>query len=98
MYGKENVISYTTIVRCIKRALCLILKRIFNNLSKILSEDIKTKCPNYAKFIKLCHQSKVKMIQIDELTIRRGTILKMIWTKRRKSGFVIKTKPENDSQ
>ena len=93
MYGKESVASYTTIARYMKKTLGLSFKRISYHQPKILTQDIKAKRSDYTKFIKLYHQSKVKVIQIDEFTIRRGTMPKMAWTEREKYGFTIHTQP-----
>ena len=84
MYGKESVASYTTIARYMKKTLGLIFKRISYRAPKILTQDIIAKRSDYTKFIKLCHQSKVKVIQIDEFTVGRGTMPKMAWTERGK--------------
>ena len=91
MHRKESVMSYTTIARYMKRTLGLSFKRISNHPPKILSQDIKAKCSDYAKFIRLCDQSKVKVIQIDEFTIGRGIIPKMAWAEREKYVFRIHT-------
>ena len=93
MYGKESVASYTTIARYMKKTLGLSFKRISYRPSKILTQDIKANRSDYTKFIRLCHQSKVKVIQIDEFTVGRGTMPKMAWTERGKSGFTIRTQP-----
>ena len=70
-----------------------LFKRISYRPSKILTQDIKANLSDYTKFIRLCHQSKVKVIQIDEFTFGRGTMPKMAWTERGKSGFTIRTQP-----
>ena len=74
MYGIESVVSYSTIATYMKRTLILSFTRISNRLPKILYQDIKVKRSDYAKFIRICHQSKVKVIQIDEFTVGRETI------------------------
>ena len=91
MYGKESVSIYTTIARYMKKTLGLNFKRISYRQPKILTQDIKAKRSDYTKFIRLCHQSIVKVIQIDEFTVGRGTMPKMACTERGKSGFTIHT-------
>ena len=93
MYRKESVASYTTITKYMKKGLGLSFKRISYRPPKILTQDIKAKRSDYTKFIRLCHQSKVKVIQIDEFTVGRGTIPKKTWTERGKYGFIIHTQP-----
>ena len=93
MYVKESVASYTTITRYMKKTLGLSFKRISYRQPKILTQDIKAKRSDYTKFIKLFHQSKVKVIQIDEFTVERGTMPKMTWTERGKYGFTIHIQP-----
>ena len=85
--------SYTTIARYMKKTLGLSFKRISYRPPKIFTQGIKAKRSDYTKFIKLCHQSKVKVIQIDEFTVGRGTMSLIAWTESGKYGFTIHTQP-----
>ena len=63
-----------------------LFKRISYRPPKIFTQGIKAKRSDYTKFIRLCHQSKVKVIQIDEFTVVRGIMPKMTWTERENLG------------
>ena len=76
-----------------KITLGLSFKRIFNLLPKTLSQNIIAKRSDYAKFIRLYYQSKVKVIQIDEFTVGKGAIPKMVWAERGNSEFIIQSQP-----
>ena len=90
VYFEQNeVVSYSTVRRFMIKNLEMGYKRVSTRPPVVLTNGVVDKQKSFWKFYRMCRQWNIKIIQVDEFTVRRGTFVSMAWSKRGESGYAI---------
>ena len=64
-------------------------KRVSTRPPVVLTNGVVDKQKSFWKFYRMYRQWNIKIIQVDEFTVGRGTFVSMAWSKHGESGYAI---------